>query len=103
MARVCPVRVGVADDHPVSLDGLARIVSRAAEALPTRVLVVSAVVDGARSARAMEAGAAGYVPKVAGDTAITDAIPSMVRSMAAPANVAPALPGGHFGQQPRRS
>ena len=31
MARGMSVRVVVADDHPVFLDGLARIVSRAAE------------------------------------------------------------------------
>jgi two-component system, NarL family, nitrate/nitrite response regulator NarL len=119
------VRVVVADDHPVFLDGLARIVSRAAEltlvatardgrvaldriraerpevalidlelpdvdgfrvietvrreALPTRVLVISAFVDSAKVYRAMEAGAAGYVPKVAGDAAITDAILGVAR------------------------
>jgi two-component system nitrate/nitrite response regulator NarL len=119
------VRVVVADDHPVFLDGLARIVSRAAEltlvatardgrvaldqiraerpdvalidlelpdvdgfrvietvrreALPTRVLVISAFVDSAKVYRAMEAGAAGYMPKVAGDAAITDAILGVAR------------------------
>ena len=119
------VRVVVADDHPVFLDGLARIVSRAAEltlvatardgraaldqiraerpdvalidlelpdvdgfrvietvrreALPTRVLVISAFVDSAKVYRAMEAGAAGYVPKVAGDAAIRDAIVGVAR------------------------
>lgn len=119
------VRVVVADDHPVFLDGLARIVSRAAEltlvatardgrvaldqiraerpdvalvdlelpdvdgfrvietvrreALPTRVLVISAFVDSAKVYRAMEAGAAGYVPKVAGDDAIRDAILGVAR------------------------
>jgi two-component system, NarL family, nitrate/nitrite response regulator NarL len=119
------VRVVVADDHPVFLDGLARIVSRAAEltlvatardgrvaldqiraerpdvalidlelpdvdgfrvietvrreALPTRVLVISASVDSAKVYRAMEAGAAGYMPKVAGDAAITDAILGVAR------------------------
>jgi two-component system nitrate/nitrite response regulator NarL len=119
------VRVVVADDHPVFLDGLARIVSRAAEltlvatardgrvaldqiraerpdvalidlelpdvdgfrvietvrreALPTRVLVISASVDSAKVYRAMEAGAAGYVPKVAGDAAIRDAIVGVAR------------------------
>ena len=119
------VRVVVADDHPVFLDGLARIVSRAAEltlvatardgraaldqiraerpdvalidlelpdvdgfrvietvrreALPTRVLVISASVDSAKVYRAMEAGAAGYVPKVAGDSAIRDAIVGVAR------------------------
>ena len=119
------VRVVVADDHPVFLDGLARIVSRAAEltlvatardgrvaldqiraerpdvalidlelpdvdgfrvietvrreALPTRVLVISAFVDSAKVYRAMEAGAAGYVPKVVGDAAIRDAIVGVAR------------------------
>jgi len=119
------VRVVVADDHPVFLDGLARIVSRAAEltlvatardgrvaldqiraerpdvalidlelpdvdgfrvietvrreALPTRVLVISASVDSAKVYRAMETGAAGYVPKVAGDAAIRDAIVGVAR------------------------
>jgi two-component system nitrate/nitrite response regulator NarL len=119
------VRVVVADDHPVFLDGLARIVSRAAElelaataqdgrealarirehrpgvalvdlelpdvdgfrvieavrreALPTRVLVISAFLDSAKVYRAMEAGAAGYVPKVAGDGAILDAILAVAR------------------------
>jgi two-component system, NarL family, nitrate/nitrite response regulator NarL len=119
------VRVVVADDHPVFLDGLARIVSRAAEltlvatardgrvaldriraerpdvalidlelpdvdgfgvietvrreALPTRVLVISAFVDSAKVYRAMEAGAAGYMAKVAGDAAITDAILGVAR------------------------
>jgi two-component system nitrate/nitrite response regulator NarL len=119
------VRVVVADDHPVFLDGLARIVSLAAEltlvatardgrvaldqiraerpdvalidlelpdvdgfrvietvrreALPTRVLVISASVDSAKVYRAMEAGAAGYVPKVAGDAAIRDAIVGVAR------------------------
>ena len=119
------VRVVVADDHPVFLDGLARIVSRAAEltlvatardgrvaldqiraerpdvalidlelpdvdgfrvietvrreALPTRVLVISASVDSAKVYRAMEAGAAGYVPKVAGDATIRDAIVGVAR------------------------
>ena len=119
------MRVVVADDHPVFLDGLVRIVSRATEltlvataqdgrtaldsirgerpdvalvdlglpdvdgfriieavrreALPTRVLVISAFVDSAKVYRAMEAGAAGYVPKVAGDTAILDAILAVSR------------------------
>jgi two-component system, NarL family, nitrate/nitrite response regulator NarL len=119
------VRVVVADDHPVFLGGLARIVREAPElllaataedgraaldrirelrpdvalidlelpeidgfrvidavrreALPTRVLVISAFLDSEKVYRAMESGAAGYVPKVAGDAAILDAILAVAR------------------------
>lgn len=123
-----PVRVLLADDHPVFRDGLARllrtrpeltVVAEAGdgyaaldairelrpdvvvldlalpgvggldvldvlqrEHLPTRVLVLSALEDGATVYRAIELGARGYLPKVAAGEQICEAIVMIARGRA---------------------
>ena len=71
--------VALVDLELPDVDGFRVIEAVRREALPTRVLVVSAFLDGARVYRAMESGAAGYLPKVATDGAIVDAILAVAR------------------------
>ena len=55
-------------------DGMELLARVTAENLPTRVLLISAFIDGDRVTRALEAGAAGYIAKEASRSEICDAV-----------------------------
>jgi two-component system nitrate/nitrite response regulator NarL len=66
--------VALVDYQMPDLDGLAVAHAVAREKLPTRLLLLSAITDGAIVFRALEEGANGYLPKDSRRAAIVDAV-----------------------------
>ena len=71
--------VAVLDVKMPGLDGLAVLNAVVRDALPTRVILLSAFLDGAVAFEAMAAGAAGYLSKEAERGRIADAIAAVGR------------------------
>jgi two-component system, NarL family, nitrate/nitrite response regulator NarL len=71
--------VAVLDLALPDLGGIEVLDALQREHLPTRVLVLSALEDGATIYRAVELGARGYLPKVASSSAVCDAIAVIAR------------------------
>jgi len=71
--------VAVADIRMPDLDGLAVLRAVVRDGLPTRVMLLTAEVDGATAHDAVAAGAAGYMSKQSGATVIGEAIVAVAR------------------------
>lgn len=67
-------RVAVVDYRLPDLDGIAVLHSVIRDALPTRVIILSATADSSVVFRAVQEGAAGYIPKDARRQEIVDAV-----------------------------
>lgn len=74
-----PPDVAVLDMRMPGLDGMAVVDAVTRDELPTRVLLLSAFLDGALAYRALGAGAAGYLSKDATGERICDAIVAVAR------------------------
>ncbi len=66
--------VALVDYQMPDMDGIAVLHAVRRDQLPTRILLVSAVTDGAIVLRAVEEGAAGYIAKDASRTEIIDGV-----------------------------
>jgi two-component system nitrate/nitrite response regulator NarL len=71
--------VALVDYEMPDLDGVAVVNAVVRDGLPTRVLLLSAHTDGALVFAALQAGAAGYVPKDAPRAEIVDAVLGVAR------------------------
>jgi two-component system, NarL family, nitrate/nitrite response regulator NarL len=92
--------VALVDYQMPDLDGLAVVTAVNRDDLPTRVLLLSAVTDQAIVYRALEEGAAGYLPKDSRREEIISAVQQAVRGQVV---VPPALAAGLASQIRMRS
>jgi two-component system nitrate/nitrite response regulator NarL len=87
--------VAVVDLSLPGIDGLGIINAVRRDSLPTRVLVLSASVEGALVHRAVAAGAAGYLSKSASRADVCDAVAAITRGEMV---LEPALQGALLGE-----
>ena len=66
--------VALVDVRMPELDGMAIVQAATAEGLPTRIVLLSAFLEGAMVHRALEAGAAGYLSKEEDEASLIDAV-----------------------------
>ena len=95
LIRTRAPRVAVLDLRLPELDGLQVLNAVARDALPTRVLILSASSDPELVYRAVQGGAAGYFRKESDRQAILDAIAAVARGDTV---IEPALQAGVFDQ-----
>lgn len=86
--------VALVDYQMADIDGIGVVHGVAREGLPTRVLLLSALTDSAIVFRALQEGAAGYLPKDSRRSEIVDAVLAVARGeTVVPAQLAAGLAG----------
>jgi two-component system, NarL family, nitrate/nitrite response regulator NarL len=92
--------VALVDVRMPEPDGIAMVEVAAAEGLGTRIVLLSAFLDGALVHRALEAGAAGYLSKEEGESALIDAVLGAARGQTV---ISEGLKGAALEQVRRRA
>jgi len=92
--------VALVDYQMPDMDGVAVVHALKRDGARTRVLLVSAVTDGAAVFQALEEGAAGYIAKEASRAEIISAVMTVARGGTV---VPPDLAAGQVDQKPQRS